>query len=370
MNVAWSDGGRRQSARRQPAIFREILVISLAAGAGAAVAVLLHHDATDAAHNTRQQRNAAGAVDRAGVPGGGTVHVITTFVWRCNKGVAAAAVALMMTMAGSAQAQTAPDPNPGAITFTGGFDFPTVYVFRGIVQETDPKLTLWPYGDLGLSLATSDGSVKSVGVNIGLWNSLNTGTSGSDGSASKLHYEEDFYATLSLGFGAGVGLGTTFTAYTSPNFGFNTVKELSFKVTKTHMLAPYGVIAFELGDESSPSFGTADLGTAGAGNKQGTYLELGVGPSFPLGSSKATLAIPVKVGVSLNDYYQLDGVDHKFGFFDIGGLVTLPLSLPSGFGAWNIHGGVDVLTFGDTTRVYNSGDKSKVVGLVGVGVSY
>jgi hypothetical protein len=110
-----------------------------------------------------------------------------------------------------AQAQ---DPNPGAITLTAGLDIPTLYFFRGIRQETDPKLTLWPYGDVGLALFAGDGGVRSVGVNFGVWNSLHTGSSGLDGPSDKLHYEEDFYATLNLGFGAGVALGTTFTAYT------------------------------------------------------------------------------------------------------------------------------------------------------------
>jgi hypothetical protein len=148
---------------------------------------------------------------------------------------------------------------------------------------------------------------------------------------------------------------------------------LSFKVSKTHMLAPYGVLAFELGDETSPSFGSADLGTAGPDNKKGIYLELGAAPSFALGGSKATLAVPVKLGLSLKDYYQLDGVDHSFGFFDIGGLVTFPISrIPSAFGSWNVHGSVDLLTFGDTTREYNGVDKDKtrVVGLIGIGLTY
>jgi len=276
-------------------------------------------------------------------------------------------------VAGGAAAQTSSDPNPGALTFTGGFDLPSVYVFRGIVQETDPDLTMWPYADLGIALMSGDGGLKSLGVNFGVWNSLHTGSSGTDGTSGRLHYEEDFYATLSLGFAKGITIAPTFTAYTSPNFGFNTVKELSFKVSKTHMLAPYGIIAFELGDEAGVNFGTADLGTAGPENKKGVYLELGAAPSFPIGSSKATLAVPVKLGLSLSDYYQLNGVDHSFGFFDIGGLVTLPISkISSSFGSWNVHGSVDFLSFGDTTREYNGVDKDKtrVVWLFGVGVSY
>jgi hypothetical protein len=126
------------------------------------------------------------------------------------------------------------------------------------------------------------------------------------------------------------------------------------------MLSPYGVLAFELGD-----FG-ADGGVA-----KGTYLELGVGPAFPLGGGRATLTIPLKLGVSLKDYYEMEGVDNKFGFFDIGALITLPLGgVGSQFGSWNIHGGADVLVFGDTTKAFNNGDQSKVVGLIGIGVTY
>jgi hypothetical protein len=277
-------------------------------------------------------------------------------------------VAVVACLAGTAQAQTPADPNPGALTFTGGLDVPSVYLFRGILQEADPKLTLWPFGDLGLALYSGDGGVKSVGVNLGVWNSLHTGTSGLDGQSDRLHYEEDFYTTLALGFGGGVTVGTTFTAYTSPNNLFNTVKELSFRVARTHMLSPYGVIAFELSDE----------GQADAGSAKGTYLELGVGPAFPVGGTRATLTVPLKLGLSLKDYYECPlgsaceaGEDNKFGFFDIGALITLPLSgVGSQFGNWNIHGGADVLVFGDTTKAFNQDDKSKVVGLIGIGVTY
>jgi hypothetical protein len=273
------------------------------------------------------------------------------------RGVVAAAAAMMMLVPGVARAQGA-DPNPGAITFTGGLDAPSVYVFRGILQETDPKITLWPYGDLGLALVSGEGTLKSVGLNFGVWNSLQTGSSGTDGFSEHAHYEEDFYTTLSFGFDQGITFGATYTAYTSPNLMFNTVKEISFKAAQSSRINPYGIIAFEVGE----------FGADGGANK-GTYLELGVGPTFPLGP--ATLAIPVKLGMSLNNYYELDGEDHKFGYFDIGGLVTYPLSgVPSAFGSWNVHGGVDVLTMGDTTKAFNQGDKAKVIGLVGIGVTY
>ena len=274
--------------------------------------------------------------------------------------VVGAVMACTCLLPGVALAQGSPtDPNPGALTVTGGLDAPSVYVFRGIVQERDPKVTLFPYADLGMVLASGEGGLKSVGLNIGLWNSLQTGSSGTAGFTEHLHYEEDFYATLALGVGKGLTFGTTYTAYTSPNFVFDTVTEVSVKVSQSGRFSPYGLVGFELGKHG-----------ADGGAKKGTYLEVGVGPGFSLGS-KMRLTIPVKLGASLKNYYELNGVDHRFGFLDVGALVTVPLSGASNrFGSWNVHGGVDVFTFGDTTKAFNAGDKNKIVGLVGVGLTY
>jgi len=52
------------------------------------------------------------------------------------------AMILAVTFPLMAHAQAAASPNGGALAFTGGLDLPTVYVFRGIVRETDPKLTM------------------------------------------------------------------------------------------------------------------------------------------------------------------------------------------------------------------------------------
>jgi hypothetical protein len=110
------------------------------------------------------------------------------------------------------------------------------------------------------------------------------------------------------------------------------------------MLAPYGLLAFELD-------GAAD------GGQSGTYLELGVGPSFPLMPNGPTLTIPVKLGLSVNDYYEGPTGDTTFGFFDIGALISVPIrGIPAGYGAWNFHAGADLLLFGDTTKAFNGGD--------------
>ncbi len=282
-------------------------------------------------------------------------------LYRCTR-VAASAGLLLSVASGTASAQTQPpDPNPGAFTFTTGVDAPSVYFFRGIRQEVNPKLTLFPYGDGGIALFSGDGPLKSASINFGVWNSLHGGSTGSKGPSRQAHYEEDFYSTFTLGFAKGMSLGTTYTAYTYPNQGAAPVKEMSFKIAQANKIAPYGIVALELS------------GQADAGANKGSYLELGVAPSWPLVGA-VTLAVPVKVGLSLKDYYEVGGVDNKFGFFDVGGLVTVPLSsVASKFGSWNIHGGVDYLRLGDGSLALGlgtNGKKNQAVVIGGIGMTY
>ena len=119
---------------------------------------------------------------------------------RCQA-LVAGGVVLCLT-ASPAWAQGSADPNPGNLTLTGGIDFLNAYLFRGIPQD-DTGVVMWPYGDLGIALHSGDGMFKSIGVNVGLWNSLHTGDAGLDGPSGKLWYESDFYATFGLGFGEG-----------------------------------------------------------------------------------------------------------------------------------------------------------------------
>ena len=277
------------------------------------------------------------------------------------------ATVLVTFLAVPASAQDPADPNPGNITFTGSVDFLNTYMFRGIRQD-DTKLIVWPAADLGLAVYSGDGGLKSVGLNVGSWNSLHTGSAGSDGPSGKLWYEGDFYATLGLGFGGGVSLGTTYTAYTSPNNMFSTVKEIAFKLGVDDSaylgraaLKPYVLLAVEM--DTEPGLGQAD-----AGDNAGKYLELGIAPGYSVPA--ASLTFPVKVGLSAGDYYELQGVDNKFGYFSVGGLVTVPIGGTTSFGAWNVHGGVEFQALGDTTKAINGGEDTKVIGSFGIGLSY
>jgi hypothetical protein len=268
-----------------------------------------------------------------------------------------------------AQDSAKPDPNPGALTITGSIDFLNQYMFRGI-QQNNTGFATWPAFDLGLAAYSGDGGLKSVSVNFGTWNSLHTGNTGQDGPSGKLWYESDFYTTVGFGFGAGNSFSTTYTAYTSPNEGFTTVKEIMFKYALDDSgylgkaaVKPYLAIAQEF--DTAPGRGQAD-----AGANAGTYMEIGFAPGYAM--NKASIAVPIKVGLSLNDYYEniQTGEDSTFGFFSVAGIVTVPLGGTSSFGSWNIHGGVEYQALGETTKVFNGDKSNQVIGSFGIGFSY
>jgi uncharacterized protein (TIGR02001 family) len=305
-----------------------------------------------------------------------------------------AAAAVLMCLAAPAAAQDA-SPNGGAITLSGALDFTNAYMFRGIKQESD-GLIMQPYLDLGVSLYKGEGSVKSFGLNIGTWNSLHGfNLTGTDNLRNhKLWYESDFYAGMSFGMTGGVTTAVTFTAYTSPNDSFETVNEIAFKVSlddakyayaKTFALHPYGVFASEfnihtgrnglLNEQGVPVTG----GQADAGNAAGNYVELGVGPTFKIPMA-TTLTVPVKIGLSLTDYYEKPGGgnDSHFGYASVAGVLTHQLNKkPSKVGNWNVHVGVEYQRLGDTTKLFlnefkdNGEMKSyKVIYSGGLGFSY
>jgi len=283
--------------------------------------------------------------------------------------LAAAACTTLFLASTPAWAQDAAssDPNPGALTITGSVDFLNQYMFRGI-QQNNTGFVTWPAFDLGLAAYSGDGGLKSVTINFGTWNSLHTGNTGLDGASGKLWYESDFYAVLGLGFGGGTSFSTTYTAYTSPNSGFTTVKEVMFKLALDDSgylgkgaVKPYLAIAQEFDTD-------VGVGQADGGANAGTYMEIGFAPG--LAASRASIAFPIKVGLSLSDYYELEGEDNKFGFFSIAGIVTVPLGGTTSFGSWNVHGGVEYQKLGTTTEFFNGGESNQVIGSFGIGFSY
>jgi hypothetical protein len=250
----------------------------------------------------------------------------------------------------AAPAATAAPPAEAApaktYTVTTGLDFTSAYLFRGIRQHSGGTIAQ-PYGDVAY---TKNGVT---------WNSVHSTAPAGN------YYERDYFG--SVVFTAGMlKPGLLYTSYTSPADSFATVKELAGTLAiddskSAFPLSPKIVLAFELGD------GQADAGTG-----KGTYLELGIRPTVKL-APKATLAIPVKTGLGLNNYYEgaaigLSGQDH-FGYFDTGLSLSVPV-VSGKSGTLEVHGGFDLMFLGDTLKAFNLGDGFKPVTLVGFTYSY
>ena len=277
-------------------------------------------------------------------------------------------IAIALTVAGCCAspvaAQTAPG-NQGRITFTGGYDFANAYMFRGLLQD-DTRVIMWPFAEAAAELHRDDDGVTSVKLHVGTWNSLHTGATGLNGPRRELWYESDVYATLAVGLEDTVVSGT-WIVYTSPSNSFSTIQEVIVKATLDDIgttgigLNPHALVAFELG--TSPRLGQADQGTNG-----GTYLEAGVTPGWS--DAALDLRFPLKIGLSLNDYYELAGVDHRFGYLSLGAVATVPIARNTSYGTWNVRGGIEFQSLGDTPEAFNRGDQTKLIASVGLTLSY
>ena len=262
-----------------------------------------------------------------------------------------------------AEAQTATAHNTGLIHLHGGVDVPSLYVYRGVVQEGDAALTVTPWADL--AVCTSD--TGRVCARTGIWSSLHTGTSGTGGPLDALHYSQQFHASASLGINRFVTLSPGYRANSSPNGGYETIQEFNLLIASPATpFAPYALVAFEL----------SDSGQLDGGSARGTYLELGAEPAMRFNADRWQVSVPVKAGFSLSDYYErlgrdLQYVDSRFGFAQVGGRLTLRLTNgATRVGEWRLRGGADVMTLGDTTRAFNQDEKTLIVGTVGIVLRY
>lgn len=269
----------------------------------------------------------------------------------------AAALALVGLIAPSparaAEGDAPAGPNTGAISFTAGFDITSQYWFRGLAQENQGFI-IQPWLDMSVSLIDNDDF--SFSTYIGTWNSVHdneqsknpAGTG--DGAG---WFEADFYIGGALEIKSmGVTLDLSYINLYGPDTGGIFAEEIDLGISyddsslwgdSGFALNPYATFAFEIN-------GGSDNGT-----NQGTYLELGIEPSFTIieGSTPIDLAIPVTLGLGLDDYYE-DGQavpgDDTFGFLDIGAVLSMPLPMPAEYGSWTASVGAHVIFLGDTAE--------------------
>jgi len=233
-------------------------------------------------------------------------------------------------------------------TVTTGLDFASAYLFRGIPQHSGGTIAQ-PYADVAFALK------HGITADVGTWNSIHSTQPAGN------YYERDYFGSLTFTAGK-LKPGVLYTSYTSPADSFATVQELAGTLAvddskSAFPLNPKIVLAFELGK-----------GQADGGAGKGTYLELGVRPTIKL-APKATLAIPVKTGLSAHNYYEGPTGNNRLGYFDTGLSLSVPV-MSGQSGTLEVHGGVDLLWLGDNMKLLNGGDRVKPVSLIGFTYTY
>ena len=258
-----------------------------------------------------------------------------------------------------------PAVNTGDISLTGGLDVATAYFYRGYLQE-DQDLIAQPYLNVYFNLM-EEGDTTLTGY-IGTWNSFHGEKTGADDGTFGAWYEADFVGGLDLGLGGGFTLGAIYTLYSYPNGAFDTIEEVGVKLSyddtdKTGLpfaLNPFVGIYFETDDQN----GTED-----------TYLEFGIVPTvytFNEGSDQPiSLAVPITIGTSIEDYYFDDGGDEEFlGYGSIGLAASMPLGSGS-YGDWTLNASVTWLQlFADGLESANNDDDNEIIGKIGVSFAY
>ena len=274
--------------------------------------------------------------------------------------VALLAGTLLGTTARAEEGATAPDePNTGALTLTFDNSFTTAYMFRGILNERD-GLIWQPSIDLSLNVFESeDGVVRSVDLGFGTWASVHSEDTGSAGGGPDAMYEADYYPSVSVSWVGGVTSAVAYYFFTSPNNAFLTVEELTVDLSYddsellgAFAMSPTATFAFETHRSS--------LGTG-----RGVSLELGVEPGAevklptPSGDKyPISVTFPVKLGLSLDDYYKDGSENDAFGYARMGLHASVPLAcIPARYGLWSVTNGFDVYFLNDALEAINRYDE-------------
>ncbi|MFP4144659.1 MAG: TorF family putative porin [Phycisphaeraceae bacterium] len=246
---------------------------------------------------------------------------------------------------------------PMDLSFEAGVDVTSEYWFRGIGQQNE-GLIVQPWAEIALG-EFELGDEVTVSPYAGTWNSIHE-------VDEDEWFERDLYAGLAFSLPGGWGVDVSYVNLYSPAGDITFAEEIDLSISyddsESWGLAPYALLAYETS------------GGSDAGTNEGTYLELGIEPSWAMNMSQdhdITLSVPVAVGLSLDDYYENPaGEDDTFGFVQVGLAASMPLDEN-----WSLGGGVYGLYLGDTARDISADfgtgdDDTAVFGTVGVSVAF
>lgn len=257
-----------------------------------------------------------------------------------------------------------------------GVTFATDYFFRGYLQDDDGLLNggiiAQPYIEIGFPVyATDDYTFEAT---VGTWNSFNSEVEGVGASPSSW-YESDLYAGLTASTG-NFEFGAIYTWYLYPFGGVPEIQELGAYVSYAIPLTGDDPdvddeFVFDLGVGAGVYFETKD-----EGGSEDAYLELGIEAATELEiesfDDPISLAFPVTVGMSLDDYYFDDQGDDTFlGYVSVAAAAGFPLTPGGKYGSWTLTPAVEGLfLFADNLESINGDDNVQLIGSLSLDLAF
>ena len=250
-----------------------------------------------------------------------------------------------------------------------GVTFTTQYFFRGYNQE-DQGFIAQPYFELGIPILIDDDRGYTLAATAGQWNSFHSEQTGASGSGPSGGYERDLYAGLTFTTGD-ITVAGVYTFYTYPNGAASTIEEIG-------ALIEYG-LSFG-GDDEGEGAITLPLQvgvffeTNDRGGSEDAYVEVGtaLGLELDLGDQSIGLEFPVKVGMSIDDYYFDNSGDDEFlGYVSVAATAGFPLPVPERYGDWSVTPGLEALFLAaDGLEIVNNGDEIELIGSLNVNFEF
>ncbi len=233
---------------------------------------------------------------------------------------------------------------PSKLSIDGELDYTSAYFFRGTRNTDGPNLS----ASLNLGYVAYETDSLTLKPFVNVWGLA------TDESYSRMDHFYELDATV--GVEATVGsltLAVEYLYYSSPGDAFDDVHELGLTLS----LDNKGFL--------NPSLGVYREVKGDRVGGDGTYLEVGIAPSFDVGN--VSMTVPVKVGMSLDNYFtKSDGSSDFLGYGSVGVVAIYPLN-----DNWHLSAGVEYLRlFSDDTKAANNGDRDQFIGTLGVGFAY
>lgn len=274
-----------------------------------------------------------------------------------SMGVVTLAAAISPDEPGAAASEASGGSWADRVSLTLSADWTTAYFFRGVRQE-DEGFILQPAAALSVAAFKTDD--LTVNLNFSTWHSLHdnrTAARADAGSGYRAWYEADYVAGASVVSGPWT-FGLAYAWLDSPSDAFVQVQEVQLSGAfddsgpmGAWALKPTALVVIESGR------GATD------GRDRGSSLQLGINPGLDVqltDSMKLRVDLPTNAGFSLGRYYQeASGGDDWFGFASSGPKLTLPLPLPTGWGAWSLTGSATFIHLGDNARDFNGGNPNQ-----------